>query len=181
MFFCCASSTEVPNDLQRWSLKCIADWSNLLQMEVGIRLCRSHQSRFKQNRSEALFLFLFFLHNYPSGLCSLPKQHEKEQTWENIHEPGSETRTRLHLPFQRSDQKKKKKKLLLFPTSPGRVLLQLLHFSSWFICEGGNFTPFHPRRVFRSQLLHFDLVCISYISLSTFGCFRLRFQFSGLR
>lgn len=89
-------------------LKCSACWSNHLQMEVRLRrLCRSHLSRFKQNRSDVLCFF--FLHNYPSGLCSLPKQHANERTSENIHEPGSEIRTRLHLPFQSSTPPQKKK------------------------------------------------------------------------
>lgn len=47
----------------------------------------------------------------------------------------------------------------------------LLHFASWFICECGNLTPFHPRRVFHSHLLQFALVCISHISLSNFVSF----------
>lgn len=167
-------------DEAKWegSLKCTAGCCNHLPMEVRLRrLRRSHLRRFKRNRSEALCFF--FLHNYPSGLCSRPKQHANEQTSENIHEAGSEIRTRLHLPFQSSTHLPKK---LPFGSYLSRkaFITVLLHLASWFICECGYFTPFPPRRVFHSQLLQFDLVCISHISLSNLVCSQHQFHFLGL-
>lgn len=87
-------------------MTCTAGWCNHLQMEVrSRRLCRSHLRRFKQNRSEALCFFFCTITS--QDYACLQKQHANEQTSENIHEPGSEIRTRLHLPFQSSSPPKK--------------------------------------------------------------------------
>lgn len=156
-------------DEAKWQggLKCTAGWCDHLPMEVRLRrLRRSHPCRFKQNRS-VLFLFL---HSYPSGLCSLPKQHANEQTsWTSMRLAHRYGPVYIFLFTVRPPPPKKSS--LLVPTSLGKLLEQFC-----YVLLPGSFVSVET-------LLHFipeEFFTPNSFSLTLFAFLMFLFQILSL-
>lgn len=124
-------------------------------------VCVTHPSRFKQNRGP-LFLFYTITRQDYAAFKNNMQMCKHQRPSMSLAPHGSETQTCLHLPFQSSNSYRR------------GFLKALLH--SCFLVRLRT-RKLHCSVTSKSFSLSNDLICISYISLSTFVCFPRQFQF----
>lgn len=158
--------------LDEGSLKCTAGRCNRLQMEVRLRrLCRSHLSRFKQNRSEAL---CFFFAQLPVRIMQSSKTTCK---WANIREhPWAWLReTDPFTSFSKFDPPRKLPfGSYLFRKAFITVLLHFLMWKLYFISSQKSFSLSTPSVWPRLHCSYFSLeFCLFSTSVSLFTLLKI--------